>query len=82
MLESQIYDNIDQFVPRIEELKTELMKELSRKYKITESRNKKKIEKEKAKTGDKDAEEKERETELRHHLDLITNIALRIKKEN
>ena len=69
-------------MPQIEELKTEQMKELSRKYKIKESRNKKSIEKEKAKTGDKDAEEKERETELRHHLDLITNIATRINKEN
>ena len=77
-----IWDNIDQFMPQIEELKTEQMKELSRKYKIKESRNKKSIEKEKAKTGDKDAEEKERETELRHHLDLITNIATRINKEN
>ena len=81
-LKDMIWDNIDQFMPQIEELKTEQMKELSRKYKIKESRNKKSIEKEKAKTGDKDAEEKERETELRHHLDLITNIATRINKEN
>lgn len=46
------------------------------------SRTKKSIEKEKAKSGDKAAEEKERENELRHHLELITNIAQRIDNEN
>lgn len=76
---NEIHGNIDNFVTQIEELKQEQMKELSRKYKIKESRNKKTIDQEKAKAGDKDAEEKERETELRHHLKLITNIALRIK---
>ena len=77
-----INENIDNYDKQLEKLQDEQAKELARKYKSLVSRTKKSIEKEKAKSGDKAAEEKERENELRHHLELITNIAQRIDNEN
>ncbi len=43
---------------------------------------KKKIEERKSNKGESGAELKDRENELKHHLELITNIAQRIDNEN
>ena len=51
------------------------MKEISRKYRSEVAKMKKTIEEKKAKTGDDGESLKTREAELRHHLELITNIA-------
>ena len=46
------------------------------------AKTKKSIEEKKAKIGDDGESLKTREAELRHHLELITNIAQRIDGEN
>jgi hypothetical protein len=46
------------------------------------SKTQKAIEEKKAQKGDQAQEMREKEIELRHHLELITNIAQRIDNEN
>lgn len=58
------------------------MKEIARKYRSEVAKMKKSIEERKAKSGDDGESLKTREAELRHHLELITNIAQRIDSEN
>ena len=70
-----IDSNIDNYESKIDELEEEQMKEIARKYRSEVAKMKKSIEERKAKSGDDGESLKSREAELRHHLELITNIA-------
>jgi hypothetical protein len=74
--------NIESYERKIDELEEEQMKEIARKYRSEVAKMKKTIEERKAKSGDDGESLKTREAELRHHLELITNIAQRIDSEN
>ena len=71
----EIQTNIENFEQKVNELEEEQLKEISRKYRSEVAKMKKTIEEKKAKTGDDGESLKTREAELRHHLELITNIA-------
>lgn len=58
------------------------MKEIARKYRSEVARTKKDNEEKRMRTGEDGDQLKEREAEIKHHLDLITNIAQRIDGEN
>jgi len=58
------------------------LKEIARKFRSEVAKTKKSIEEKKAQIGDDGESLKTREAELRHHLELITNIAQRIDGEN
>lgn len=81
-IKTDIFKNIEDYDKELEKLKNEQMKELARKYKSEVAKTQKSIEEKKAQKGDQAAELKEKENELRHHLELITNIAQRIATEN
>ena len=81
-INSAIHENIDNYNEQLRQLEDEQTRDFARMYKSQVSRAKKSIEQEKAKSGDKAAEEAERENELQHHLELITNIAMRTETEN
>jgi len=74
--------NIDSYAEQVHKLEEEQFKEITRKYRSEVDKTKKSIEERKAQKGDQAADLKERENELRHHLELITNIAQRIDNEN
>ena len=78
----EIYDNIDNYEEKINQLEEEQLKEIARKYRSEVARTKKSIEEKRMKTGNDGDQLKEREAEIKHHLDLITNIAQRIDGEN
>lgn len=78
----EIQNNIEKFEEKVKELEEEQLKEIARKYRSEVAKMKKTIEEKKAKTGDDGETLKTREAELRHHLELITNIAQRIDGEN
>jgi len=75
-------DIIDGYDGEFTRLRAEQTKELARKYRSEVARTQKSIEEKKAQKGDQAAELKEKENELRHHLELITNIASTIDDEN
>lgn len=77
-----IIKNLDDYDEQLAKMQDEQFKELQRKYKSDVSKTQKSIEERKAQKGDQAAELKEKENELRHHLELITNIAQRIDNEN
>ena len=67
---------------KVAQLEEEQLKEIARKYRSEVARTKKSIEEKRMKTGEDGDQMKEREAEIKHHLDLITNIAQRIDGEN
>lgn len=66
----------------MEKLEQDQLKEIARKYRSEVTKTTKEVEERKAQKGDQTADLKEKENELRHHLELITNIAQRIDNEN
>ena len=71
----EIQQNIENFEQKVNKLEEEQLKEIARKYRSEVAKTKKSIEEKKAKIGDDGESLKTREAELRHHLELITNIA-------
>ncbi len=78
----EINENIDNYENKVAQLEEEQLKEIARKYRSEVARTKKSIEEKRMKTGEDGDQMKEREAEIKHHLDLITNIAQRIDGEN
>ena len=78
----EINENIDNDENKVAQLEEEQLKEIARKYRSEVARTKKSIEEKRMKTGEDGDQMKEREAEIKHHLDLITNIAQRIDGEN
>lgn len=78
----EILDNIEEYDKKIEALEQEQLKEIERKYRSEVARTKKSIEEKRMKTGEDGDQHKQQEAEIKHHLDLITNIAQRIDGEN
>jgi chromosome segregation ATPase len=80
--QQEIGENIDNYENKVAQLEEEQLKEIARKYRSEVARTKKSIEEKRMKTGEDGDQLKEREAEIKHHLDLITNIAQRIDGEN
>ena len=78
----EINEKIDNYENKVAQLEEEQLKEIARKYRSEVARTKKSIEEKRMKTGEDGDQMKEREAEIKHHLDLITNIAQRIDGEN
>ncbi len=73
--QQEIHENIDNYENKVQQLEEEQLKEIARKYRSEVARTKKSIEENRMKTGEDGDQLKEREAEIKHHLDLITNIA-------
>lgn len=80
--QAEIGDNIDNYMNQVSSLEEEQIKEIARKYRSEVARTKKSIEEKRMKTGEDGDQLKEQEAQIKHHLDLITNIAQRIDGEN
>lgn len=80
--QQEIGENIENYENKVAQLEEEQLKEIARKYRSEVARTKKSIEEKRMKTGEDGDQLKEREAEIKHHLDLITNIAQRIDGEN
>jgi hypothetical protein len=80
--QQDINECIDNYENKVSQLEEEQMKEIARKYRSDVARTKKENEEKRMKTGEDGDQLKEREAEIKHHLDLITNIAQRIDGEN
>ena len=78
----EIEENIDNYENKVNQLEEEQLKEIARKYRSEVARTKKSIEEKRMKTGEDGDQLKEQEAKIKHHLDLITNIAQRIDGEN
>lgn len=71
----EIEENIDNYENKVNQLEEEQLKEIARKYRSEVARTKKSIEEKRMKTGEDGDQLKEQEAKIKHHLDLITNIA-------
>jgi len=79
---AEINQHIEGYTEKVQELEREELKEIGRKYRSEVAKTKKSIEEKRMKTGDETDNLKEQEAAIKHHLDLITNIAQRIDGEN
>ena len=81
-LNDELQDNIGGISEKVSMLKDEQEQNIVRRFSSIINKMKKSIEEKSMFKGAKAADIKGRENELNHHLELITNIAQRIEKEN
>lgn len=79
----ELWTQIEEYDKKVEEMEQEQVKEITRKFRSEVAKTKKEVEEKRMKSMGEDGDQvKEREAEIKHQLDLITNIAQRIDGEN